>query len=158
MNHSIRRSPEPTTALGFAILLRTMGRAYLWAPCFAVTFACLLAGGPAHAERPVVEAEPAAAGTQALLGCWDMVVDLPLGKKRGKLCFESQDGELTARVFIKKWREAIEVSADADHVEVVLEAPIGQATISADYTSTQMTGSVQARVGRRAFSAQRSGG
>ncbi|WP_157596331.1 hypothetical protein [Plesiocystis pacifica] len=135
-----------------------MDRAYLWTSRLAVTFACLLAGGLAHAERPAVEAEPAVAGTQALLGCWDMVVDLPLGKKRGKLCFESQGGELTARVFIKKWREAIEVSADADHVEVVLEASIGQATISADYTSTQMTGSVQARVGRRAFSAQRSGG
>lgn len=94
---------------------------------------------------------------ETLLGCWTMSVDLPVGQKQGKLCFETEQGELSARIFIKKqWRWAHHVEVVAGHVELEFDAPVGKAKISADYTATEMKGSLEGNIGgQRPFEARR---
>jgi hypothetical protein len=122
-----------------------------------------VAGSIDESSSPSTTPSPAVAtpaGTEVLLGCWDMVISAPLGNKQGKLCFATGDGgALTARLLRKdEWRSAKAVRATPGHVEIVVDAPIGEATISADYTPTSMTGKLEAKLGSRTFSAKRAAG
>lgn len=128
--------------------------------------ACGPAEAKLEAQTPEADVQPAPqpspraageAGREALIGCWDMSVDMPLGRGEGKLCFaRADDGELSARLLIKnEWRPATSVHAEPGHVELVVDAPVGEATMRADYTATSMTGTLDAKLGQRTFRAQR---
>lgn len=121
--------------------------------------ALLVACGNAEAMHDEVVAD-GDVGTEALIGCWDLEISLPLGKtKNAQLCFEADtSGELGAKMFVKgEWRTAKSVRAKPGHVELVVDAPLGTFDLSADYSATTMKGTARGAIGKRPFHATRSG-
>ena len=128
-----------------------------------------LGGGNGHAQvqtpaelsdelsdDPAMAAEPTP--TSALLGCWDIVVDLPfpMGEQQGELCFSAGGDDLSARIVLRGQQRPIKsLHVEPGRLRMTVVAPIGEAKLAAKYTDTTMKGTFAARRGTRPFRGRR---
>lgn len=88
----------------------------------------------------------------ALLGCWDLTIDLPfpVGKKDALLCFEQRDETLRARLKLRgKWKQAQSLRVTNHTAKFVVQGPNGTVTFTTHFANNQMQGHAEGKLGKR---------